>query len=364
MDRAEAQLYIGQLVAGRYQIDAFRGSGAFSGVFIARDLLAKKEVAVKFLSLRASLDPTATIEFKDEVLLLRTLSTCSNIVKLLDEGQHTFQVKVTGSSGGSLPIAVPYMVLEPAVACLADLLVRRHELEWRDRLDLYRDIVKGAHQMHIGRIVHRDIKAENVLIFEDPPHARLSDLGRSKDTSLAERLRPEEYLGGRGDPRFSPPEHLWLQGLADPDAHFLEDLFLLGSVLFEIATGLGITALALGNPYAIRARAAALDPAPRRRAFLQSIPDMQDRFEVAYETFAGELPNTIRQGASELLKQLTNPDPERRKLQRPFQKLPLQWNLEWVLRKIDILRLCLAVDAAAARRRRVFVPRRRVRSRR
>jgi serine/threonine protein kinase len=318
MDRAEAQLYVGQVVASRYLITAFRGSGAFSGVFIAQDRSAGAEVAVKFLSLRASLDPTATLEFKDEVRLLQMLGTCSNVVKLLDEGQHTFQVNVAGSSGGSLPIAVPYMVLEPAAACLADLLVRRHELEWRDKLDLYRDIAKGAHQMHIDRIVHRDIKAENVLIFEDLPHARLSDLGRSKNTREAERLRPEEYFGGRGDPRFSPPEHLWFQGLADPDAHFLEDLFLLGSVLFEIATGVGITALALGSPYAILAHAAALDSAQRRRQFLQSIPDMQDRFEVAYETFAGELPRAIRSGAGDLLRQLTNPDPARRRLQRPF----------------------------------------------
>jgi serine/threonine protein kinase len=267
-------------------------------------------VAVKILSLGSSQNADAVFEFHEEVRLLALLDGCSNIVRLHDEGQHQLAIQVQGSTG-TVPMNVSFMVLELADAALVDLLVQRHLLDWRDRLQLYRDVVKGAHQMHFNRLVHRDIKSDNVLIFEGrPPKAKLADFGRSKDTRQAPRALPEEYEVGRGDPSFFPHEMLWLLGTNDPLDHVRSDLYLLGSVLFELAAGVGLTAFALGNPGAVLAQAIKFPTGSQReQEFRNQLPQLRARYELAYDAFRNELPNAIRHEATLLLRQLTNPDP-------------------------------------------------------
>jgi serine/threonine protein kinase len=251
---------------------------------------------------------------------------------------------------------VSFMVLELASASLADVLAQRQQIPWLDRLRLFRDVVKGAHQMHVQRILHRDIKSDNVLLFETrPPLAKLSDLGRSKDTRQSPRVVPNQYEAGRGDPSFLPPEMLWLQGASDAHSYLRADLYLLGSVLFELASGVGLTAFALGNPRVIIAQALRLDPAARDQEFQNRIPDLRSQMELAYDAFRQELPNSIKHEATMLLRQLTNPDPVLRQPVRPFQNLPPVWDLQWLLRRIDILVLRLETalrDTTTVRRRR------------
>ncbi len=55
-----------------------------------------------------------------------------------------------------------------ADACIGQALSGRyrHELSWRAKMLLFRDVVAGIHQMHCRRIMHRDLKASNVLLFD------------------------------------------------------------------------------------------------------------------------------------------------------------------------------------------------------
>jgi serine/threonine protein kinase len=335
----EARLYIGHLFAGRYRIDSFEGSGAFSGVFFGTDLTNGAEVAVKILSLGSSQQADAVIEFQEEIRLLRVLGACSNVVDLLDDGQHILPIQVHGGSV-TVPMPITFMVLERATASLDQILVNRHQVDWKDRLVLYRDVVSGGHQMHCARIAHRDHKSDNILVFDGRPRprAKVSDLGRSKDTRIASQPPIAKYAFGRGDPSFAPPEHLWLQGGIDPLAHLRADLYLLGSVLFEFATGIGITAVALGNPRRVIADALKItDPTKRELAYQAGLPSMRDQYELAYDLFRTQVPGAIQVEATVLLRQLTDPDPKSREPQRPFQNLPTYWDLQWLLRKVDIL---------------------------
>jgi serine/threonine protein kinase len=337
LDQNEAQLYVGQIFAGRYRLDVFRGTGAFCGVFEGVDLTTQTPVAIKVLSLAASQNAGAVFEFHEESRLLKLLSECSNVVGIFDQGQHVVPIQITGSPV-SVPMSVSFIVLELATASLEKLLTSRHAIGWLDRLHLFRDVVKGTHQMHLARIVHRDLKAENILIFETrPPSAKVSDLGRSKNTAEPQHAPIQAYAAGRGDPRFMPPELLWQLGEPNPQAHLEEDLYLLGSVLFEFATGVGVTGFALGNPRSIVQEALSHPASARAAAYDAKVSDLRDQYDIAYSAFFLELPSSIAFEGTALLKQLTDPDPARRLPSHPFRKLPVAWDLQWLLRRIDIL---------------------------
>jgi hypothetical protein len=149
---------------------------------------------------------------------------------------------------------------------------------------------------------------------------------------------------------FAPPELLWLQGSDDPLVALHADLYLLGSLLFEIATGQGITAFVFGNPHTILAYAKALTAADRAREYVSRLPDMREQYELAYKLFENEVPRAIANEATKLLRQLCDPDPVAREPRRPFRNLPTQWDLNWLLVKTDILIKALAVNERRPRR--------------
>ncbi len=349
MDAAEAQLYIGTVLDGRYEVVQFLGEGHFSGVFEGLDRDSGKEVAIKVLSMRSSLDRTAVNEFAEEVRLLQALESCSNIVNIHADGTDTIEVSHT-ATGVSIQVPIVYVVLELADASLAELLLFRHQISWSERLTLLREVVKGVHQMHNRRMVHRDVKADNTLVFARGVKAKIADLGRSKDTTAAAAVPAFMYEPGRGDLRFAPPEFLWHQGSSDPFDALRADIYLLGSLLYEMATATGITSVALGDPLAVFANAKAMLPTQRTHEYLSRVADMREQYEVAYKTFKSELPRSIAHDATELLRQLTDPDPMCRELRQPFRNLPVRWDLHWLLVKIDILSKRLAVAEKPRRR--------------
>jgi eukaryotic-like serine/threonine-protein kinase len=335
MDSTEQAVYVGELLDGRYQINAAIGSGNFSGVFRATDITDGADVAVKVLSFRSSSSPEARIEFDGEAELLGMLASCSNVVTLLGRGQHT----ITLSHGGvPLPVTVDFLVLELADACLCDLLVRRHELAWSDRLRLFRGIVKGVHQMHLRRTVHRDLKSDNGLVFSRPEEtAKVSDLGRSRDTHDPPRFRPEAYMAGRGDLRFAPPECVWLCGSDVALEMARADLYLIGSILFEFASGVGLTSLALGDPRRIMIRVSGWPDAARSADFERREHELIEQYAPAYELFRAELPPHLRAPASNLLMHLTHPNPSKRIPGFRRHLAADEWDLQWLLERIDSL---------------------------
>ena len=333
---------------GPYRLNSCLGGGGFGLVFHATNTATGAEVAVKLLM--PSPDPHAAAEFDAEGNLLRQLNKCDAVVNLVDSG--TADVLMTTTNGLVVPLPFKYLVLSLASGALNELTrdpAQLAALAWADRLALWRGAIKGIHQMHLKSVAHRDIKADNCLLMVsgNRTQVRMADLGRSKDFSLSPALLPHEYLQGRGDLRFAPPEFLWLQGGYGAAEFKAADIYGLGSLLAELATGHPITALALGSWQTVAADG--------QRDFLSGIRRdlaiLRPQFRLAINEVTDQMPRPIRHDAAVLLAQLCDPVPSarfpRRRLNKKFVPEP---GLHWLIRRADILTKSLSVEQRRASR--------------
>lgn len=308
-------------------------------MFRACDLTENKEVAIKIL--RPGAGAEAQLEFQTEGQLLERLRHRSHVLNLLGSPSNTDTITITKPGLPSpIPLPVEFIVIDLADACLADLVVNRSHVSWSARLSLFRDVVLGVHQMHLGTIVHRDIKSENALVTLDggsTAHACIADLGRGRDLHDPPRFLSDAYLAGRGDLRFAPPELLHLAGSEDPAVFRRADVFLLGSALFELATGQGITSMVFTNPHAVLTGAMAIAPDQRLKDYKARVSEHRARFEPVFLLAQSEFPSSIRHDATRLLRQLCDADPELREARfRADSRNPI-WGLHWLLRRVDVL---------------------------
>jgi serine/threonine protein kinase len=348
-----AQLYLGETLCGRYEICEHIKSGGFGLVFRARDHFENRDVALKIL--KPGLGADATQEFETEGRLLEHLRHRSHVLNLFGPASNNDAISIVkaGQSTAPVPFPVVFMVLELADACLAELVANRAALSWGARLDLFRDVVLGVHQMHLSMVMHRDIKSENVLVFlrnGSGSQACVADLGRGRNLQEPARFLADQYVAGRGDLRFAPPEMLHLAGTDDPVAFRRADLYLLGSTLFELCTGQGITGLVYGDVRAVLTAAVAIDQARRPTEYRGRMAKHRARFEPAFMLVAQEVPTHIRDATVRLLRQLCDPDPEVRERRSRIERNEPVSGINWLLRRVDVLRKLDALEHASTKR--------------
>lgn len=329
---------------GQYTVGDCIGEGNFCVVLEGAGSSPKARVALKVL------DPSAKVEdqvdFKNEGVLLHKLIKARAVVDLVESRVDT--VKLQTDLGVQVPVSLHTHVLECGDGALEELVesdLVRQEWDWTERLAHWRSCILGIHEMHLKRVVHRDLKSSNCLLFlknRDAP-CKVSDLGRARDLNALAHLPAQNYIIGRGDLRFAPPELLWLRGKPDDDdAHRAADLYALGSLLFELATGQGITAAALPVPPEVMKMAVA----DRQAGVTRDLASLRPRYEIPLAHFYEACPPAIRNEASDLVRQLCDPDPDARGMRVGGRRVTSGAGLDWLLRKADILRKRLKHNAA------------------
>ena len=327
-----------RMTLGGYRLERCIGQGGFGYVFEVVAASTGASFAMKVLSPSKAFDAEALLDFDNEGILLARLNRCSSVINLVDSGSETISVTLAESSI-SVPLPLKYHVLSLASGSLDELLSSpetRDKLAWSDRIGLWRGAVKGVHQMHLKSVAHRDLKSSNCLlvVVGGRSDVRLADLGRSKDYTRAPHLPNEIYLSGRGDLRHAPPEFLLLQGGSAREDFRNADLYGLGSLLTELATGQPMTALAMASWSDARKLGLEDFHAGRIRDLATLRPQFRSAIELVSETF----PPPIRRTATDLLSQLCDPDPSQRRPQRsPGRRYHPDDGLEWLLRRADIL---------------------------
>ena len=190
------------------------GEGAYGTVYIAIRQSDNAKVAMKVLK---NLDQEEDARrFRREVRLQAKLNH-PNIVKII---------------GRKLRAERPWFVME-----LADHNLRRVLSEGpvseSDAVDIFRQLLAGLAHAHENRIIHRDLRPENVLVFSNTKaNIKLGDFGAARiDTSDTGRLtRENQHIGTF---IYSAPEQL----ISPHDADERADIYALGKLLYEILTG-------------------------------------------------------------------------------------------------------------------------------
>jgi serine/threonine protein kinase len=347
----------GILLDNHIRIGDLEQSGQFGHVFRGKDERSGNEVAVKVLK-AGTVDPSAHAEFLNEGELLEKLADCSNVVDLDGPPGRTETLPGTiTTASGSQPIQlqIPYLVMEWMDVSLAEMLTRRDELEWHERLWLVRQVAKGVHQMHLKEVFHRDLKSDNILVRlgrKSTYIVKVADLGRSRDFRKPQQVVQEAYAFGRGHLLHAPPECLWGLATGNSRSAFRRfDLYLLGSVLFELTTGLSITSVVFPKPHDLVMNAQHLSEGERRADYEAAANAVRAQFVPAFTMFESQLPQNIQQEGSRLMRQLCDPRPDRRDYQGNRPRKQYEPGLNWLLMRLDILtRQCAPRQKPAAHR--------------
>jgi serine/threonine protein kinase len=327
---------------GDYLLGDVLGVGNFGVVFEAVKPATGARVAVKVLP--PTTGPDDVIDFESEGELLRKLNKSSGVISYIDGGVTS--IMMTAGAGVEVPVPVRYHVLSLASGSLeeftADLTVLER-LDWAERIRLWRGAVRGVHQMHLRGVAHRDLKSSNCLMVVrgSVTEIRLGDLGRARDWTSLPRHSALEYLKGRGDLRYAPPEFLWLQGGSTADDFKRADYYGLGSLLSELTSGHPMTLLAIGDIRTMLEEGKADYLAGHYRE-LSSLRPLYDR---AISELVENMPRVIRPDARELFTALCDPEPSVRIPDYYRGRFRNTEKLEWVMRRADIMEHRLALNA-------------------
>ena len=225
IERPLQELSPGALFAGRYQIIEDLGEGGMGRVFKALDTRTGEKIAVKVLRSGLEADGRTLERFSHELTAARRISH-RNVCRMFDLGEDRGRLYITMEfvPGEDLKSILRMMgAMSPAQA--AGLAVQ---------------ICDGLEEAHRLGVIHRDLKPANILVDKEG-HARIMDFGIARSA----RSRGITDAGTMvGTPDYMSPEQT--EG-RDVDAR--SDLYAMGVMLFEMATGRlpfeGDTALAV-----------------------------------------------------------------------------------------------------------------------
>ncbi|MFF4139916.1 Stk1 family PASTA domain-containing Ser/Thr kinase [Streptomyces sp. NPDC001698] len=212
MDTTLQDPLVGQVLDGRYRVDARIAVGGMATVYRALDTRLDRVLALKVMHPALAADGSFVERFIREAKSVARLAH-PNVVQVFDQGTDGSYV---------------YLAMEYVAGCtLRDVLRERGALQPRAALDILEPVLAALGAAHRAGFVHRDMKPENVLIGDDG-RVKVADFGlvRSVDTvtnttgavlGTVSYLAPEQIERGTADPRV--------------------DVYACGVVLYEMLTG-------------------------------------------------------------------------------------------------------------------------------
>ncbi len=203
-----------RILAGRYELLERIGDGGMAVVYKARCRLLNRYVAIKILKPEFIKDLKFIDNFKRESQAAASLSH-PNIVNIFDVGKE-----------GN----IHYIVMELVEGqVLSELIKNKGPMEWRQAVEIIKQMASALSLAHKNHIIHRDVKPQNILITEDGV-PKLADFG------IAKAVNASTLVGATGTVMgsvhyFSPEQARG--GYVDEKS----DIYSLGIVLYELLTG-------------------------------------------------------------------------------------------------------------------------------
>ncbi|XP_017163771.1 MAP/microtubule affinity-regulating kinase 4 isoform X9 [Poecilia reticulata] len=196
---------------GNYRLLKTIGKGNFAKVKLARHILTGREVAIKIID-KTQLNPTSLQKLFREVRIMKTLNH-PNIVQLFEviETEKTLYLVMEYASGGEV----------------FDYLVAHGRMKEKEARAKFRQIVSAVHYCHQKNIVHRDLKAENLLLDADS-NIKIADFGFSNEFTEGNKL--DTFCGS---PPYAAPELFQGKKYDGPEV----DIWSLGVILYTLVSG-------------------------------------------------------------------------------------------------------------------------------
>ncbi|KAG5898364.1 hypothetical protein JTB14_015797 [Gonioctena quinquepunctata] len=196
---------------GKYKLLKTIGKGNFAKVKLAKHVPTGKEVAIKIID-KTQLTPGSLQKLFREVRIMKMLDH-PNIVKLFQviETEKTLYLVMEYASGGEV---FDYLVLHG----------RMKEKEARAK---FRQIVSAVQYCHQKRIIHRDLKAENLLL-DSEMNIKIADFGFSNEFTPGNKL--DTFCGS---PPYAAPELFQGKKYDGPEV----DVWSLGVILYTLVSG-------------------------------------------------------------------------------------------------------------------------------
>ncbi|XP_073461518.1 serine/threonine-protein kinase MARK2 isoform X4 [Aquarana catesbeiana] len=196
---------------GNYRLLKTIGKGNFAKVKLARHVLTGKEVAVKIID-KTQLNSSSLQKLFREVRIMKVLNH-PNIVKLFEviETDKTLYLIMEYASGGEV----------------FDYLVAHGRMKEKEARAKFRQIVSAVQYCHQKFIVHRDLKAENLLLDSDM-NIKIADFGFSNEFTFGNKL--DTFCGS---PPYAAPELFQGKKYDGPEV----DVWSLGVILYTLVSG-------------------------------------------------------------------------------------------------------------------------------
>ncbi|XP_022787177.1 MAP/microtubule affinity-regulating kinase 3-like isoform X5 [Stylophora pistillata] len=196
---------------GKYRLIKTIGKGNFAKVKLAKHVPTGKEVAIKIID-KTQLNPNSLQKLFREVRIMKFLDH-PNIVKLYEviETDKTLYLVMEYASGGEV----------------FDYLVAHGRMKEKEARAKFRQIVSAVQYCHQKHVIHRDLKAENLLLDADM-NIKIADFGFSNEFTPGNKL--DSFCGS---PPYAAPELFQGKKYDGPEV----DVWSLGVILYTLVSG-------------------------------------------------------------------------------------------------------------------------------
>lgn len=207
----EVQIKEGQKFAQKYQIIELLGEGATSKVYLAYDSMSEMNVSLKILK-NETINDKKIRNFEREAKAISLLND-DNIIKiyeinLYENFHYIAQEYVEGIT-------------------LKDYIKNTNKIHVKDVVDILGQILSGLEHAHNRKVIHKDIKSQNILLGVDKK-IKITDFGIA-DILEDESAKTQSLMG---TPQYVAPEVLSRQGATEQT-----DIYSVGILMYELLMG-------------------------------------------------------------------------------------------------------------------------------
>lgn len=208
---------------GHYRITAKLGAGGMGEVFLAEDTRLERQAAIKILPAEMAADPSRRQRFLQEA---RAASALNH--------PHVCVVYDVGETADGLP----FIAMEFVDGRTLDKVVKQGPLEISRVVELALQVADALDAAHTRRIVHRDIKPANISLNERG-QVKVLDFGLAKrlPTGTAGQDVTQDFHQTKEGHVVGTPSYMSPEQTLGKDLDHRTDLFSVGVVLYELATG-------------------------------------------------------------------------------------------------------------------------------